>query len=482
MDKNTLYPILSIVLVALVAVGIYYVAGMFGGTDVHHEDSAEGEHGEEETSGESHGTSGEAEALFYEAMLEPLEHDSYIYSYEETASNGYVTNIFVTASDGFSYVKKEDAIFTRELFTSGNTTILCLENVNRELCMEVNQNSSFNPYAYNLKAFLFNDEQIKTNEKNNKLLIQYGAIVFKPEVVSKSYEGHECKEIAYTLDYSKLTVEQMRVVGMSTQSPEVLLSKEYNYTLCIDPETKVVMHKSLTYLNFGEPASSQYISIQAVWGTHQPMDLPTELGDEPSVQEFYNALKQSQKNYARCLITKDFDICMRNEAILSGNERLCAIILNQTLKDGCYMNVALSKGEPLLCKHLSGEMYADCLTEFAWKYKDSTYCSQIPDSAKQQACVDAVLSSASPGEEEPTPPAEEPLPAGSECKTDADCVTAGCSSQLCVPKSLSDIITTCEYRPEYDCLPLSSCGCNDGTCGWDENQDYLNCLGEKANQ
>jgi eight-cysteine-cluster-containing protein len=70
-----------------------------------------------------------------------------------------------------------------------------------------------------------------------------------------------------------------------------------------------------------------------------------------------------------------------------------------------------------------------------------------------------------------------------ECQTDADCVRAGCSSQLCVPAGTeNDIITTCEFRPEYECLQLTSCSCIAGSCGFEDNPEYESCLSEKQDE
>ncbi len=99
-----------------------------------------------------------------------------------------------------------------------------------------------------------------------------------------------------------------------------------------------------------------------------------------------------------------------------------------------------------------------------------------------------------------------------ECSADSDCATAGCSGQLCVKADKaadmsetqgvsesqklsvsddaqklkllthaqnakrSDIITTCEYKEEYGCLKLTSCGCNEGRCGWAANANYSECI------
>ncbi len=490
MDKNVLYPILSILIVVLVAGAVYFIADMFGGTEIHHE----GEEGHEGEQGDGHDedherSTEEAEQLFFEAIRKPLEYDSYIFAYEEKASNGYTDSVYITASPEYSYVRKEDAIFTRELFLAENTTILCLETVNKKVCSNVVQNSTFNPYVYTMSYLLYDHDRIEKTEENNELLVKYGAILFEPEIHDKTYDGTECKEIAYTLDYSKLTIEQMRVIGMDPKSPELLLSKEYNFTLCIDPETKEVLHKSLTYLNFGKPESTESLTTQSIWGEAAEVQFPEDMGEEPFMQEFYLALKKSQEKYAKCLIDENFESCIRSEAILSRNERLCELIPDIDIRDGCYLNVALEKGTPDLCTYLSEELQADCYIEFAWKYKDTSYCSPIQDSAKLQECIsvvtdpeeEPVIEEEMEETEESEPEEETELePEEAECSVDSDCVTAGCSSHLCVPTSLSDVVTTCEYLEEYDCLPLSTCGCVDGQCAWDENQEYLNCLDEKA--
>jgi len=64
-----------------------------------------------------------------------------------------------------------------------------------------------------------------------------------------------------------------------------------------------------------------------------------------------------------------------------------------------------------------------------------------------------------------------------ECVTDADCDVAGCSGQLCATaEEAPGIITTCEYREQYDCLQLTSCGCIEGKCAWAQTEEYASCL------
>ncbi len=60
----------------------------------------------------------------------------------------------------------------------------------------------------------------------------------------------------------------------------------------------------------------------------------------------------------------------------------------------------------------------------------------------------------------------------------SQCVTAGCSGELCVEASVADdIFTTCEFRPEYECYQQATCArLEDGECGFVEDQELLDCL------
>jgi eight-cysteine-cluster-containing protein len=64
-----------------------------------------------------------------------------------------------------------------------------------------------------------------------------------------------------------------------------------------------------------------------------------------------------------------------------------------------------------------------------------------------------------------------------ECVVDSDCAVGGCSSQLCLSDDLAkDMITTCEWREEYACYKLTSCGCVDNKCAWKENNEFSGCM------
>lgn len=53
------------------------------------------------------------------------------------------------------------------------------------------------------------------------------------------------------------------------------------------------------------------------------------------------------------------------------------------------------------------------------------------------------------------------------CNSDADCMSGGCSGQVCQSKSEEPIITTCEYRDCYNAEAYGlTCGCLNKKCQW----------------
>jgi hypothetical protein len=58
--------------------------------------------------------------------------------------------------------------------------------------------------------------------------------------------------------------------------------------------------------------------------------------------------------------------------------------------------------------------------------------------------------------------------AGGECRP------TGCSGIVC---SDEDVMTTCEYRPEYACYQSATCTRQaDGACGWTQTPELEACL------
>jgi hypothetical protein len=54
------------------------------------------------------------------------------------------------------------------------------------------------------------------------------------------------------------------------------------------------------------------------------------------------------------------------------------------------------------------------------------------------------------------------------------CRVSGCSSHVCADH---DVVTTCEWLPEYECYGAAQCERQaDGQCGWTQTPELLACI------
>lgn len=68
-------------------------------------------------------------------------------------------------------------------------------------------------------------------------------------------------------------------------------------------------------------------------------------------------------------------------------------------------------------------------------------------------------------------PKEEPAIRG--CEKDSDCKISGCNREICAKE---EMMSVCIYKPEFECYKLTRCECHDGKCGWEQTEEFLECL------
>jgi hypothetical protein len=75
------------------------------------------------------------------------------------------------------------------------------------------------------------------------------------------------------------------------------------------------------------------------------------------------------------------------------------------------------------------------------------------------------------------PPVTTGAPAPSGVASDAKpCVKGGCSGTVC-SETAGDMMTTCEFKPEYACYRTATCERQaNGACGWTETPELASCL------
>lgn len=81
-----------------------------------------------------------------------------------------------------------------------------------------------------------------------------------------------------------------------------------------------------------------------------------------------------------------------------------------------------------------------------------------------------VVAACSGGSSSAPPPSTLPTPVATACEK------GGCSGTVCTEPG-TQVMTTCEYRPEYACYATAHCERQaDGPCGWTQSADLVACL------
>lgn len=82
----------------------------------------------------------------------------------------------------------------------------------------------------------------------------------------------------------------------------------------------------------------------------------------------------------------------------------------------------------------------------------------------------------SPSNSDPTPPPEGGSSLEKQQEQKPECARSGCSGIACVEPD-EQIMTTCEFRPEYVCYDNATCERQtDGKCGWTQTTELTACL------
>lgn len=70
-----------------------------------------------------------------------------------------------------------------------------------------------------------------------------------------------------------------------------------------------------------------------------------------------------------------------------------------------------------------------------------------------------------------------------QCQAHSECVVGGCNSELCYHEDDPAMGSTCAMEPEHACYQdesITTCGCFEGACGWEDTEELQQCLEDKG--
>ncbi len=382
----------------------------------------------------------------------------YEMEYEEK-SLGLPAKIFLAKNGSAKFVSVKTAVDEREFYSDGSGQYACEEYGGRKNCTLVNSSLLLSNFAKGQEARFFDEASTARERDRAEFLIRKGAINFTGGVVEKVVGGSACRQIEYATDYRRLTLEELAVVGIPSDSPIVIQFSDFRWKWCF-AESGVPIAYEMSYKRAGQTYLSGYVASRFVEGENSGFEHPKTLSAEAGVDAMFSTVLSRLDGYIECekwISAKDKDLCYSGKAISNNDEKYCAPIRDAAKKDRCYISlVGKAGGADGMCEFVSG-LKDDCYGQAAFVSGNSSFCDRIANETMRAGCTESFAP---------------------ECATDPDCAIGGCSGTLCVKKGdAPGIVSACEFRDEYACYgKFGGCGCVEGKCAWNGGALLQECI------
>ncbi|MEM4366932.1 MAG: eight-cysteine-cluster domain-containing protein [Candidatus Anstonellales archaeon] len=371
--------------------------------------------------------------IYLDAIIKSMEQESLarpvsISGYENSTSMERAYQINYDGANAM--VKAIYAFYTKSLYVMNGTEYVCLSYQGSYACDKQTSND--------LKSIIVTKDQAERIAKEMKFLWANKALSIKG-----IEETSECTKIEYVIDYTKLTTAQLREIGLSPTDSVVYIGS-FRHVLCYSKDYKPVYRELYYALN-----GNQY-SYKRGYKFEEGSTVFSPAADAQKYAEVKASINNVLVQLEKCLSSPSAIQCIEGVAYHEDNEQICGILEDQ---ERCKLRILVGKGKPSLCEGLSA-LKDDCYGQYALQLGNTSLCEKISSAQKKQECISMI---------------------SSRCYSDSDCAIGGCSGELCGLKG-EEMVSTCIYKPEYDCLKYSSCTCISGKCQWKRTGEYLDCL------
>ena len=293
-----------------------------------------------------------------------------------------------------------------------------------ETCSSVEGDSKLENYLNSLNAEFLDDGRIERNRMDINYLLAQGHISLDPEVKNRTIGNKDCGEIAYTLDFSNISLSEAARFGISSTSPRLFMR-----TMCINNDTGSICEETLGYTFEGVVHTYKFQLLSFKPGSAGAITPPENLS-EGAVDILLQERKQQIK-LAECFTAKEGEErerCIATIALELQRKDICEIAGER--RDRCLVSIVPLTKDETICTAITDLSYKDdCYIELAGAYKDSAYCSNIQDASKLAFCMEV------------STPSEEPeIPEENETMNDTNDTN----------ESGIDMLDFMEYIDDYD--------------------------------
>jgi hypothetical protein len=333
-----------------------------------------------------------AEELLLRSMLLGKGLDRYTYSFGEI-SNGYKTSYSLLRNGDERSLSLQNPLSAKSAYFLKNDTILCVAFDNQSACASVAGNQEVANYLNSLMVKFPNDSIIERNDMDARYLLSKKYIILDPNLTRRSYNGHDCDELTYLLDFTNVSINDAARFGVGPTTP-----KQFRWSVCVDNRTGYTYEREFNYSYKGIDYISEY-QLKAFSAGGSPQIIPPQNLSGDPVALLFKERAQTIK-LASCFTDKaageERDKCVAVLALEMRRKDLCD--LAGARRDRCLVSLIPVLKDNETCLSIADPSYKDdCYIELAGAYRDKTFCLNIKDSSKKPLCEQAA-----------TPPA--PLP------------------------------------------------------------------------
>jgi len=321
-----------------------------------------------------------AKELFIKLAGTGYEQDDYYYSYTETFDDFPTTYTMLQKGDEKS-ISIDNMISSKQIYFLENETILCIQYVGIDACSSVKNNTDMESYLSSIEALFFDDSRIESTISDMEYFEQYGYILFSPQTIEKTVNGHSCTEFSYQFDFTNLTIYEAARFGIGSNTPKTFL-----WTACVDNESGNVYEKHVEYNYSGRLYQTDVTLNSAEWNTVRNVEPPMELfGDAVSllIEE-----KTSQNTLVGCFEEKgeEKDRCIAMVALSLKNRDVCELAGER--RDRCLVSIVPLTKDATICPAITDASFKDdCYIEMGGATGDESYCTPIVDAEKKEFCM-----------------------------------------------------------------------------------------------
>ncbi len=319
--------------------------------------------------------------IIRKAILYPLSFNKY--ALRMNFSQGKFSSSYTIHDGTNDYIFAKGLIHNEEVFIFKNGTdvpteiIFCLTFNKTRNCAVVGNSSLLSRVAQleGLSPEYTTRAQIKELDVLNK---SHGLVFLSAQAKGKE----QC--LTFALNYDKLSLTDLKQIGLLPSDPKLTLFSDYRITYCI--ADNVLSYTNLSYRYLGREMKSESYFNYDFSDVSFPL-VNESLKNASFVDSLLAKVFRIEKEARACMKKDKKDLCFKTLAVKEALPDLCDFAGEE--RDRCYVILASEVENENICNNIEdGALKDDCFYEIAMKKEDSAICNNIMNETIKDECLD----------------------------------------------------------------------------------------------